>query len=131
MYQIKGKISWFGGKDDSTMTKGEVWALYQWIKKEYMDYPVINKMYCAMRWDYEGIEKALHATNRGEALNVLRHSVIKIDYYDNSVNLYPVDWGPHPDTTRVIDVSHKAMQLLNCKTDDEVIITLPDYIKLK
>jgi hypothetical protein len=38
---------------------------------------------------------------------------------------FPADWGPHPDTGRVADLSPGLMLDLGIETDDEVEIIFP------
>jgi hypothetical protein len=155
MKKVTGKISWFGGKLDATMSPKETLALYPnilypqsgnpdsiaklnpkqtlalypSITRDMMQYPFINPMYCAMRWNYKQIANALKMKQRF-AIKQLRKANITIEFKERMINVVPVDWGPDPKTNRIIDVSPLAMKTLNCQTDDEVTILLPDWIFL-
>jgi hypothetical protein len=71
-------------------------------------------MYCAMRWDYSVTP-----------LSKLIFGIVEVEGPGGSrCYLRPVDWGPNPDTDRVIDVCPYAFKLLGVKTDDVVSATL-------
>lgn len=129
----KGKVSSFGGPLDSGVKHDEGLALYN----KYEECPEIflwdlpdllktdpgypgdaeglarrlnpNLHYCACRWDYKITPK-----------RVLIDSIVVIYGVSKNIMARPVDWGPHVDTGRIIDVSPGVMDDLNIKTDDEV-----------
>jgi hypothetical protein len=129
MRRISGKISWFGGKKDITMKPTESLALYPTITRDWMDYPFLNQFYCAMRWDYDEIAKNL-VLSRSEVKDRLRNAEIVVEFQSKFMPVIPVDWGPHPKTGRIIDVSKTVMGKFGCQTDDTVIIYLPNWVRL-
>jgi hypothetical protein len=129
MKKVTGKVSWFGTKLDASIKPNATLALYPNVTRDMMQYPFLNPLYCAMRWDYKKITQALKIS-RKKAIDALRKAIITVEYKNRMVNLVPVDWGPHPKTARIIDISPLAMKSLNCKTDEEVTILLPDWIFL-
>jgi hypothetical protein len=127
---LKGKVSWFGGAKDTGMSATETLALYQKVNHNDMDLPYYNKFYCAMRWDYQKIATNLNLSIN-EAINKLRNTLIWIEFNNLIISLVPVDWGPAQTTGRLIDISPKAMELLQCKTDDIVNVIMPDWVEVK
>lgn len=123
-----GKISSFGGPDDSLVSPSEGLALIE----RYQDKPHLflseqpkgttglarrlnpESLYCACPWSYSTTPKP-----------ILRRSYVKIIFKDKFVFAECSDWGPHPDTGRIIDVSPEVMKRLGTKTDDivECILT--------
>jgi hypothetical protein len=126
-----GKISEFGGSWDSGVSSSEGLALYERYEDRpdlFLDYQPLkmpheapgrttglarrlnpNKYYCAMRWDYSITPKEM-----------LRNCLVQITYKNRMVIAPPVDWGPNPDTKRIIDASKKVLVDLCCPTDAEV-----------
>lgn len=124
-----GKISQFGGPDDNLVSPTEGLALCERVEdkpKLFLPYQPLGTtglarrldpeaLYCAMPWDYSLTPKPL-----------LRRGYVKVFNPKSqiNVNLTPIDWGPHPDTGRLVDVSEAAMKILECRTDDVVECTL-------
>jgi len=131
MRKITGKISWFGGKNGG-MKPGEPWALYDWLFNEtgdWMSQPIIRQNYCAIRFDYNAIAQS-EVISLSEVKDRIRNAEIVIEFKGKSMPVIPVDWGPHPKTGRIIDVSRTVMGKLGCRTDDIVIVYLPNWLKL-
>ena len=128
--KTKGKISWFGGPDDTGVAANENLALY-WDVAQVQLMPELflprqpggttglarrldpDALYCAMRWDYSEVSK-----------DELRYSVVRVQKGKLVQFLRPVDYGPDTGTGRLIDVSPGAMVALLASTDDEVEVEL-------
>lgn len=117
-----GKISSFGGPLDSGLSTLEGLALFNSMDEApelFLDNPDPNvgiarnlnpnANFCAMRWSYDVTPKPL-----------LRFSSVMISFKDKYVLARCLDWGPHENTGRLIDVSDNVMKTLGCKTDDVV-----------
>jgi hypothetical protein len=129
--KVTGRISWFGGKNGG-MKPGEPWALYDWLFNEtgnWMDQPIVKQNYCALRFDYDAIAQA-QTLSLAEVKDWIRKAEIVVEFNGKSMPVIPVDWGPHPRTGRVIDVSQFVMGKLGCRTDDTVTVIIPDWLKL-
>lgn len=74
-----------------------------------------DKFYLACRWDY-------HLTSR----SFLRNTTVTVQSVrtGQSQQARPADWGPHPRTGRVADLSPGLAGALGLDTDDEVIVTI-------
>ncbi len=127
--KIRGKVSHFGGPLDTGVTETEGLALCE--KVEEMPHLFLpeqpegtiglarrldpEKFFCACRWDYSITPKS-----------VLRKSIVRIVNPKNEKHCYAfcIDYGPHADTGRTIDVSQGVMKFLELETDDVVEHTL-------
>lgn len=127
--KIRGKCSSFGGPTDEGVSATEGLALYERVD----DMPQLflpeqpentsglarrlnpEAHYLAMRWDYSVTPKA-----------ILRKSIVKVENPENKKHVYAfvVDYGPHPDTGRVCDLSPGTLKYLELETDDIVECTL-------
>lgn len=119
----KGKVSYFGGPNDTGVSPTEGLALYNKHEENealFLNYQPEgtsglarrldpNRFYCAMRFNYEVTPKS-----------VLRKAQVKITFQGKSIYAQCADWGPHERTNRICDVSPGVMKELGCKTDDEV-----------
>ncbi len=115
----RGKISHFQMSRKS--------ALYAEAKKENPDLrpPII--CYCACRWHYPSLMRALDCDSTRELKRTLYHDyIVEITNTANGkqAQLWPVDWGPARWTGRLIDIDSVSMRELGLKTDDEVEIVL-------
>lgn len=129
MFTRTGKISSFGGADDQGVSPKETLALYPRTLARALSEHIYNPHYCAMRWDYAGIERAL-GVNRAVALAWLRHQEVLVSCEGRTVACSPVDWGPAAETHRLIDVGPAVLKALDCATDDLVTVSLPDACAL-
>lgn len=129
MYTRTGKISSFGGSHDTGVGKAETLALYPLILARKLDDPIFNPLYCAMRWDYHAISKAL-GVSRNEALDWLRHQEIMVSANGKNVAAVPVDYGPAKSTGRLIDCGPHVLNVLGVETDELVTVALPDACAL-
>jgi len=127
---LSGKCSWFGGASDNTMTDKETLALYATVNHNLMNYPFFNQFYCAMRWDYKKIAQNLNM-DVPNALKKLRSTQLCLCFNDKMILVVPVDFGPHPSTNRLIDISYEAMKSLGCQTDNIISVIMPDWIDLR
>ena len=127
----KGKVSCFGGPEDTGVSPNEGLAFLYDVE----DKPHIflahqppgttglarrldpNTHYIAMRWDYDQFSKDFLA---GPSL-----AKITASKTGKSVFAHPADWGPHTDTGRVADISPGLMKALGISTDDEVEVVYP------
>jgi hypothetical protein len=128
---IRGKVSWFGGPEDTGVSPGEGLAfIYElddkpWIFLEEQPPGTTGLArrldpethFIAMRWDYNQHSKDYLA---GPVFAIVRNP-------KNGKRLLatPADWGPHEDTGRVADISKGLMDALGLQTDDEVEVVFP------
>ena len=129
--RAKGKVSWFGGPEDTGVTPSEGLAFLYDVE----DKPEVfldsqppgttglarrldpDTYYIAMRWDYDQFPKDRLA---GNEIAMVRSTKSGKHHY-----AHPADWGPHVDTNRVADLSPKLMEVLGLNTDDEVEVVYP------
>jgi N-acetylmuramoyl-L-alanine amidase len=128
---LKGKVSWFGGPNDTTgVSPSEGLAFIYDVSDAphlFLDYqpegttglarrlnPEVN--YIACRWDYDLYPKP----------SLLEHmALIRSLKTGKTIKAYPADWGPNSSTDRVADISEGAMKALGIQTDDEVEVIYP------
>lgn len=127
---VTGKVSHFGGPDDTGVSPSEGLAFISKIDQAPHLFlpsqpagttglarrlnPYIH--YVACRWDYGKTPKPslledvalVRATESGIAMTA-----------------FPADWGPHESTGRVADISPGLMDDLRITTDDEVEVIYP------
>jgi N-acetylmuramoyl-L-alanine amidase len=133
LFRVEGKMSTFGGPHDLGMSADEGLALFgnadlKDPKYSYLFLPApppgtsglgrrLNpeRYYFACRWDYV-------ATPR----EFLRRALARVENPANgrTADARPVDWGPHPSTGRVADLSPGLAAALGLNTDDIVRITI-------
>ena len=133
LFRVEGKMSTFGGPHDLGMAPNEDLALFtkadlQDPKYAYLFLPASppgtsglgrrlnpDQYYFACRWDYT-------ATPR----EFLRRALARVENPANgrTADARPVDWGPHPSTGRVADLSPGLAAALGLNTDDIVRITI-------
>lgn len=102
-------------------------SLYAEAKRENPDLrpPII--CYCACRWHYPSLMRALDCDSTRELKRTLYHDyIVEITNTANGkqAQLRPVDWGPARWTGRVIDIDSVSMRELDLQTDDEVVVRL-------
>lgn len=115
----RGKISHFQMSHRS--------SLYAEAKKENPDLRPSIMGYCACRWHYPSLMRALDCDSTRELKRTLYHNYvveIRNERTRKSVIARPVDWGPARWTGRIIDIDPVTMRELGLKTDDEVEIVL-------
>jgi N-acetylmuramoyl-L-alanine amidase len=133
--RLVGRCSWFGGPDDTGVSETEGLALCEeheiplfdadlFLTERQAGAPGLARRlnpdyyYAAMRWDYD--------THPREWLQTHRISVTNPDTGITIENVQPIDWGPHIDTGRLIDLSPALLADLHLQTDDPVTVEVPD-----
>jgi hypothetical protein len=127
---VTGKVSYFGGPEDTGVSPSEGLAFISKIEQKpelFLPYqpagtsglarrlnPHIH--YVACRWDYSKTPKAMML----EEMALVRAPSTGIE-----MKAFPADWGPHEDTGRVADISPGLMEDLGIETDDEVEVIFP------
>lgn len=126
---LSGKVSHFGGPDDKGVSPSEGLAFIPSIGTAphlFLPYqpegtsglarrlnPHIH--YIACRWNYDITSPD----------TLLSHQALVRVPGGIELTAFPADWGPHPDTGRVADISPGLMEDLGIQTDDEVEIIFP------
>lgn len=133
LFRVEGRMSTFGGPHDLGMAANEDVALFtkadlQDPKYAYLFLPASppgtsglgrrlnpDQYYFACRWDYAATPKEF-----------LRRALARVENPANgrAADARPVDWGPHPSTGRVADLSPGLAAALGLNTDDIVRITI-------
>jgi hypothetical protein len=133
LFRVEGKMSTFGGPHDLGMAANEDLALFtkadlQNPKYAYLFLPApppgtsglgrrLNpeQYYFACRWNYAETPREF-----------LRRALARVENPVNgrAVDARPADWGPHPSTGRVADLSPGLAAALGLDTDDIVRITI-------
>ncbi len=133
LFRVEGKMSTFGGPHDLGMSADEDLALFTKLdlkdpKYAYLFLPAPppgtsgvgrrlnpDQYYFACRWNYADTPKEF-----------LRRALARVENPQNgrAVDARPVDWGPHPSTGRVADLSPGLAAALGLDTDDVVKITI-------
>jgi len=133
LFRVEGKMSTFGGPRDTGMSADEGLALFgsadlQDPKYSYLFLPTpppgttglgrrLNpeKYYFACRWNYTETPREF-----------LKRALARVENPANgrAADARPVDWGPHPSTGRVADLSPGLAAALGLQTDDVVRITI-------
>jgi len=133
LFRVEGKMSTFGGPHDLGMSPDEGLALFtkadlQNPKYAYLFLPAPppgtsglgrrlnpDQYYFACRWNYAGTSREF-----------LRRALALVENPANgrAVDARPVDWGPHPSTGRVADLSPGLAAALGLDTDEIVRITI-------
>lgn len=124
-----GRMSTFGGPDDTGVTSSEGLALMtkKDIGSEKFGYLFLpkqpprttglarrldpSKYYIAMRWDY-----------KKTSLDALRSHKVKLTANGITIEAQPVDWGPNANTRRIADLSPGAAKALKLITDNDVMV---------
>ena len=120
---LKGKVSWFGGPNDTGVAPDEGLAfIYDTSMAPHLFLPQQppgttglarrlnpNTKFIALRFDYDRYPKDMLL---GEMALVTATKTGK------QLKLQPADWGPHVDTGRVADISQSALDALGIQTDD-------------
>ena len=132
LFQAIGKMSYFGGPDDTTgMTEQEGLAFHYEINEhnQQLFLPIntgtglarqLNPFvpYLAVRWDYERTPKEMLAKSGQRAL-------VRALATGRQALAWPADWGPNESTDRVADLSPGLCEILGIETDDEVEVIYP------
>lgn len=129
----EGKCSTFGGPDDTGVRPSEDLALYdrsdlKTARGASLFLPQQPKgttglarrlnpkaLYVACRWPYTVVGREWLRT----------HAVrVSVRGKPGSVEAWPVDWGPHKKTGRIVDCSPRLLVALGVKTDDVLEVTV-------
>jgi GH25 family lysozyme M1 (1,4-beta-N-acetylmuramidase) len=128
--KLRGKVSWFGGPEDTGVSPDEGLAfVYEISDAPHLFLPkqpsgttgLARRLdpevfYLACRWDYDVYPKP----------SLLQHTALVRSPKPGRVfEAYPADWGPHKDTGRIADISSGLMSALGIQTDDEVEVIYP------
>jgi N-acetylmuramoyl-L-alanine amidase len=127
MIRERGKVSWFGGPDDTGVSPDEGLAFIYDVEDAphlFLDeqppgttglarrLDADHVYYIALRWDYDITPKESLLDQTVTVRNARTGKTI--------TGVYAADWGPHVDTGRVADISPCLMAALDLTTDDEV-----------
>jgi hypothetical protein len=133
LFRVEGKMSTFGGPLDLGMAADEDLAFFTKVdlqnpKYAYLFLPASppgtsglgrrlnpDQYYFACRWNYTETPREF-----------LRRALARVENPANgrAADARPVDWGPHPSTGRVADLSPGLAAALGLNTDDIVRITI-------
>jgi hypothetical protein len=133
LFRVEGKMSTFGGPHDLGMSANEDLALFFKAHLQDPKYAYLfltapprstsglgrrlnpDQYYFACRWNYADTPKEF-----------LRRALARVENpkTGRAVDARPVDWGPHPSTGRVADLSPGLAAALGLNTDDTVRITI-------
>src|SRR5579884_224758 len=133
LFRVEGKMSTFGGPLDFGMTLDEGLALFDKSDLTNPSYSYLflpapppgtsglgrrlnpDRYYFACRWNYADTPREF-----------LRRALARVENPVNgrAAEARPVDWGPHPSTGRVADLSPGLAAALGLNTDDAVRITI-------
>ena len=130
MTTLTGKVSWFGGPEDTGVSPNEGLAfIYDVEDAPWLFLPeqppgtsgLARRLdpsihYIACRWDYDQTPKSMLPGMVVQVRSTRTGQVFKA---------FPADWGPHVDTDRVADISPGLMEALGIQTDDEVEVYFP------
>jgi N-acetylmuramoyl-L-alanine amidase len=130
LFHALGRVSYFGGPDDTGVSAGEGLAFISevdqnpelFLPSQPDDATGLARRlnpwvpYVACRWDYDVTPKEMML----EQMALVRSTRTGI-----ALRAFPADWGPHEDTGRVADISPGLMEALGIETDDEVEVIFP------
>jgi N-acetylmuramoyl-L-alanine amidase len=133
--KIAGKVSHFGGPDDTGVSSSEdlaFWEEYSQVADpEELFLPTQPpdttglarrldpaSYYVACRWDYDQYPK-------NELKSGNYYAMVRAPKTGRQFLARPVDWGPNENTGRVADISPGLMSALGITTDDTVEVTYP------
>ncbi len=133
LFRVEGTMSTFGGPLDFGMAPDEGLALFDKSDLTNPSYSYLflpapppgtsglgrrlnpDRYYFACRWNYADTPREF-----------LRRALARVENPVNgrAAEARPVDWGPHPSTGRVADLSPGLAAALGLNTDDAVRITI-------
>lgn len=132
LFHTEGKVSYFGGPDDTGVSPTEGLAFISSIGDQpqlFLPYqpegttglarrlnPYVH--YVACRWDYDKTPKTML---KGDQVALVR----SLKDPDRALTAFPADWGPNEATGRVADISLSLLLDLGLVTDDEVEVIYP------
>jgi len=131
LFHTVGKMSYFGGPDDTGVSHSEGLAFHYGIEEhnQHLFLPIdtgtglarqLNPFvnYIACRWDYAVTSKDMLANSGQRAL-------VRALGTGREALAFPADWGPNENTGRVADLSPGLCEVLGLETDDEVEVIYP------
>ena len=121
---VRGPVSQFGGPNDTGVSATETGAVTG-ERLRLMNSPLNASdatiatrpedfYFIAMRWDY---------TPHGRSFWVNARILVVNPANGRRVVLRPVDWGPHTNTGRVLDISPEAISDLGADTDENLLVS--------
>lgn len=128
--QLTGKVSWFGGPEDTGVAPDEGLAFITDVDQQpsiFLSYQPEgtsglarrlnpDTYYIACRWDYDDTPAYVLLEEM---------AMVRSPKTGKQIKCYPADWGPNEKTGRVADISPGAMEYLGIQTDDEVEVIFP------
>jgi N-acetylmuramoyl-L-alanine amidase len=130
---LSGKASWFGGPNDSGVSPSEGLAFIYGLEDAphlFLPYQPPDTTGLARRLNPEVSYFAARFDYSVTTTNMLlsKKALVRVEG-GMELTAFPADWGPHPDTGRVADLSPFLMESLHIQTDDivEVIFPAPEY----
>jgi len=131
LFRAVGKMSFFGGPDDTGVSQSEGLAFHYEIneRNQQLFLPINNDTglarqlnpfvnYIACRWDYDVTSKDMLANSGHRAL-------VRALATGREALAFPADWGPNQNTGRIADLSPGLCDILGIDTDDEVEVIYP------
>ena len=120
---VRGKVSWFGGPNDRSISPSGTGAITG-EKVRLLNDPVnpsaavlaerpADYYWIAMRWSYSPNGRDFWRNAR---------FILKNPHTGDSVVARAVDWGPHTRTGRTVDLSPQVMSDLGLVTDQNVLV---------
>ncbi|MDP2341953.1 MAG: N-acetylmuramoyl-L-alanine amidase [Deltaproteobacteria bacterium] len=121
---VRGKVSHFGGPNDTGVSSTETGAVTG-ERLRSLNSPLnasdatiatrpADFYFIAMRWDY---------TPHGRSFWVNARILVVNPANGVKVVLRPVDWGPNTNTRRILDISPEAISDLGASTDDNLLVS--------
>lgn len=121
---VKGKVSWFGGPNDTGVSASETGAVtFETLRSlnspvnasaEVIQSRPRDFYYVAMRWNYSPLGREWWANARLLVVNPSN---------GRAVVVRPVDWGPGISTGRILDLSPQSLTDLGLSTDQEALVS--------
>lgn len=134
--KVTGKMSTFGGPDDTGVAPGEGLALIEpvdlnewWFNRLFLVNQPPHTTGLARRLNPAAFYLALRFGKRGEPTSVIRREQARRAMFKCSANNKVVwaqgaDYGPANWTERVVDVSPGVADQLGLHTDDQITIEM-------
>ena len=127
--KLTGKVSHFGGPDDSGMSSTEGLAFIYSVDEaprlflpgsvEALGHNLDPaKFYLACRWDYDAPEQT-------REMLLTHFALVYAPKTGKAFPAKPADWGPGEQTGRACDVSPGLLEALGIITDDVVEVIFP------
>lgn len=105
---VRGKVSWFGGEKDDSVSLDETGALTGEILRSLQ----ADDYYCSMRWSYSPNGKSFWENRRLLVINPTNQKAVIVR---------AIDWGPNTSTNRILGLSPRALKDLDVETDYDLL----------